>query len=177
MWSLVFTSLISSCLHFCLHASWCCSSWELSTWFFFQPCHMYNETSMWINTLPFYHLSSSLDLWLFIHNCKVHFYYLICFYSKTHLQNNKSCFLFFLTFDMTYILHCLSLSYELQILEFRTLIISLAFAPLHLSFYFEMCLHESMHVGKDLQKCDISCVLCFVPFPKVINSKPQTSIS
>jgi len=26
MWSLVFTSLISSYLHLCLHASWCCSS-------------------------------------------------------------------------------------------------------------------------------------------------------
>jgi len=60
---------------------------------------------------------------------------------------------------------------------FQTLIISLAFAPHHLSFYFKVCLHETMHVGKDLQKCNISCVLCFVPFHKVINSKPQTSIS
>ncbi len=75
------------------------------------------------------------------------------------------------------ILQCFSLSYELQILEFRTLIISLTFAPRHLSFYFETCLHEAMHVGKDLQKYNISCVLCFVPFHKVINSKPQTFIS
>lgn len=78
---------------------------------------------------------------------------------------------------MIYMLHCLSLSYELQILEFRTLIISLAFTPHHLSLYFEMCLHEAMHVGKDLQKCNISRVLCFVHFHKVINFKPQTSIS
>jgi len=81
---------------------------------------------------------------------------------------------FFLAFVMTYILHCLSLSYKLQILEFQTLIISLAFAPHHLSFYFEACFCEAMHVGKDFQKCNIPCVLSFVPFHKLINSKPLT---
>jgi hypothetical protein len=98
-------------------------------------------------------------------------------FIQKHICNITKVENFFLAFVMTYILQCLSLSYELQILEFQTLIISLAFAPHHLSFYFKVCLHETMHVGKDLQKCNISCVLCFVPFHKVINSKPQTSIS